>query len=99
MKELKQLSKDKVVITKQAQQEKQQKLVGRIRPYKGHTLFEVNLGNGNVMEAKIEEPVADYLGRKLPKKVIVNKNCIYVSALNVKSLMKKLVKKGIIKDE
>lgn len=115
MKETEIKQKDQVVITKQAQQEKQLKLVGRIRPHKGHTIFEVDLGTGEVKKAEFEDAVAKYNpkteGRSLRahverfdtlasnpviRKIKVNPNCIYVSALNVNSLMKKLIKKGIV---
>lgn len=118
MKEIQQKEKDKVVITKQAEQEKQLKLVGRIRPHKGHTIFEVNLSNGEVRKAEFEDSVARYApkteGRSLrahverfdtiasnpvSRKVKVNPDCIYVSALNLNNLFRKLKKAGIVNDK
>ena len=110
MKEVQPLDQDKVTIVKQAQQLKQT-LVGRIRPHKGHTLFEVNLKTGVVKEAEVRCDVqVKYnnptmkAGRavkcnsktKITNRVDVNPHCIYVSALNVKNLMKKLIKQGIV---
>ena len=45
---LKEISKDKIVLEKQAEQQKETKLIGKIRPKKGHTLFEVNLDTGEI---------------------------------------------------
>lgn len=103
MKEVQPIAKDKIVIVKQAEQEKQNKLVGRLRPAKGHTLYEVNLTTGEVNAAQFEGEtlIIKDLNSNAPenhktKKVMVNKGCVYVSALNVKNLMKKLIKAGYI---
>lgn len=110
MKEVQPLDQDKVTIVKQVQQLKQT-LVGRIRPHKGHTLFEVNLSNGVVKEAEVRcDVIVRYKNptfkegcivkgnseNKITNRVDVNPHCIYVSALNAKNLMKKLIKKGIL---
>jgi hypothetical protein len=97
MKEIQPLSQDKIVIEKQAEQEKQNKLVGRIIPKKGHIIFEVNLKNGDVNEAEFEKLLLLEEIKRPKKKIQVNKDCIYVSALNLKNLKKKLLGAGIIK--
>jgi len=96
MKEIKELHQDKIAIVKQAEQRKENKLVGRLKPCKGHTVYEVNRSTGIVSKAKYEEQIATYRGAKPSKKIMVNKNCIYVPALNLKNLMKKLIKAGVI---
>ena len=105
MNEIKTFDKDKVVNVKQAEQEKQNILVGRLKPCKGHTLYEVNLANGEVNKAKFEGDTlqiatldANPVDSHIKKKVMVNKGCIYVPALNVKNLIKKLIKHGYINE-
>ena len=83
---------DKVVNVRQAEQEKQQ-LINRIKPHKGHKLFEYNIETNEIKESKFEPEEADFLGRKKPKKVIAQKNCLYVSALNATNAIKKLRKR------
>jgi len=94
---LKEISKDKIVLEKQAEQQKETKLIGKIRPKKGHTLFEVNEYTGEIKKAVFESQTISFEQAKSKfltpkKKVLVNKNCIYISALNVKNLIKKLKK-------
>lgn len=94
MNELQQLNKDKVKNERQAEQEKQNVLIGRIRPRRGHTLFEINEKTGEIKEADfISETIeftkverGDYSPRK---RVQVNHNCKYISALNKKNALKK----------
>ncbi|HET8839732.1 MAG TPA: hypothetical protein VFM82_12150 [Flavobacteriaceae bacterium] len=92
MKEVQSIEKDKITITKQVKQEKQ-KHIARIKPHKGHTLFEVNLANGEIRKAKFEPLTAGWTREKQSKKVMVQKDCIYVPALNVKNVIKKLLRK------
>ena len=63
MKEVQPIDQDKIVIVKQAEQEKQLKLVGRGKLKKGHTMYEVNLKTGEVKAAKFEEGIARYRGK------------------------------------
>lgn len=83
---------DKVVITKEVQERKQQKQ-GTIKRHKGHTLFELNLKTKEIKKAVFES--VDYVvGEKNSTrlKVIENKNCIYISALNENNALKKFFK-------
>ena len=91
-------SKDKISIHKQAEQRKEEKLIGRIRPKRGHILFEINLMEKSITKAKFEkqtitlEQAKDK--HKTPgKKIMINPNCVYISALNEKNAFKKLQKK------
>lgn len=77
------------------QQKKELKLLGRIKPKKGHRLFK--LKNGKIEEVKEEdflECVAFLSGRRV-KKLKVEKGCQYVSALNKKNAAKRLRREGI----
>lgn len=73
------------------------KLIKKFKPQKGHTLFEINKATGQVVKAKFEvektislEKAQTPIKSAPSKKVIMNENCIYISALNIKSCFKKL---------
>lgn len=66
--------------------------MGRIKPRPGHTLFEVDLIKGQIRKAKFD--TVDFTGKK--KKIVVKNGCIYVPALNIKNVKKKLKRKGYI---
>ena len=68
---------------------KTEKLLDRITPYKGHTLFEIDCTTGEITEAKYEEINARFDGGGVKKKVLVKDNCLYISCLNKKSALKK----------
>lgn len=87
--------KDKTELIQQKQIEKQQVLIGSILPKRGHTLFECNLYENTVNAAKIENTAnVVFIDGKpvVKKKVIKNKGCVYVSALNKKNAIKKVKK-------
>lgn len=91
MKEIQNLTKDQIVLVKQVEVKKNNKLVGRIKPRRGHTVFEVNLAEGTVEKAKYKNKTY-FLGLVKTNNLViqVNENCIYESALNKKNLLKKL---------
>ncbi len=88
---------DKVVIVEQKEVEKQLKLIGTLKPKRGHTLFEINFKEGTIVEAEIEQQDIHFQKAKngrmsSNKKVIQKENCIYIPALNKKNASKKLLK-------
>lgn len=106
--ELEKVSEDKIEIVKQAEVKETIVLKGQIRPQKNHTLFECSLAEKTVCKAKYESSDKEItfaeaqkkqekliLGR--PKfstkgKVIIQKNHLYISALNFKNVVKILQK-------
>lgn len=75
------------------------KLIGSLKYRPGHTLFIYDREKGVVEEAPVQggSLSLDYkTGRlvKNPKKLTIKKGCIYVSALNKKNAIKKLIKEG-----
>lgn len=93
MKEIQPRDKDKIVLSKQAEQQKEVKLIGRIRPRKGHTLFEVNRFTGEIKKAKFESQTITLEQAKNKnlcpsKKVLINKDCVYISSLNTNNVKK-----------
>lgn len=89
------LNREQTEIVKLASIEKQKKLIGQIQLHRGHTLFEVNIKTGEIKEAVYEEKLVEWRsdGKVIKKKSItIDKNCIYLGALNKKNLIKKLKK-------
>lgn len=98
MKELLQEHKDtKVEIVVEKQQKKEIKLIGRQRKIQGLTLWEFNNKSKELKKAEFKkEDVMINSLRQSPEaltkisKVIVNENCIYFQALNIKNAKRKL---------
>lgn len=86
--------KDKTEIVKQQQAEIQKILDSTIKPNRGHTLFEVNIAEKTIQKAKFDElpnvkwedAVKGLISTQ--KKVTKKDNCIYISALNKKNVLK-----------
>lgn len=92
--------KDKIEIIKQQKVEIQKVLENTIIPNKGHTLFEVNLIENTIEKAVFDDlpnvKWEDALNGQISTKSIITKkdNCIYISALNKKNVIKILNKKN-----
>ena len=82
-------------IVAKKEQKKEDKKVTTIKPHRGHTLFEWNIAESELVEATFEKTDVDYLAvinkhNVARRKVIMKAGCIYVSALNKKNAMRKL---------
>jgi len=64
--------------------EPQRKLVGKVIPSAGHSLFSLNLKTGEITN----------MGR--PKQVDMEKDMVYRTALNKKNFVKRLIREGIM---
>lgn len=87
---------DKTELHAQKEIEKQKKLVGRITPHRGHTLFEINCTTGEITEAEYEVEAIDFKAAAngqmaKTKKVITKENCLYISCLNKTNAKKKFL--------
>lgn len=85
-------------VRKKEQKEKTKlKKVGHIVPHKGHTLYEIHLKTLEWKKAEFEKQ--DYVvgQKKQPRKVIIQKHCTYIMALNEKNFKKKVLKRFGIK--
>lgn len=86
--------KDKIEFVKQQQAEIQKVFDSKIIPHENHTLFEVDLKTGEICLAIFDEQPAikweDALKGQISvkKKVTKKENCIYISALNKKNVIK-----------
>ena len=82
----------------EAQIKKQQelKLIGRMKKVPGHTLFSFNYKTGEIKPADmIRECAMGFDGLPLYKeRIVVEKDCYYEQALNVKNFVKRLKRKS-----
>jgi len=95
MKETQKTYSDKIEIAKLAEVKTEEKFVKSFRPHKGHTMFEINVKTGDVKKAEFERTELSYekaLKNDFSdkKKIVMQPDCIYVSALNIQNAMKKL---------
>ena len=90
MKELELPNQDKLEITAQQKQQKELKLVGQIKPHRGHTVFELNLVTNIITPAEFTQQDVTFGQAQLPnKRIIVKQDCIYLAALNETNARKK----------
>ena len=88
------LEQDKIENIKQQQAEIQKVFDSKIIPHENHTLFEVDLNTKEIFLAVFDEQPAikweDALKGQISsqKKVTKKDNCIYISALNKKNVIK-----------
>lgn len=84
--------KDPVVQVSQKEEEKTEKMVGQLKPHRGHTIFEYNKETGSLIKATFDDVVFDITKEKQQKRITINENCVYISALNLKNAAKKIAK-------
>lgn len=89
--------KEEIVIenVKRADIEKKFELIGQIKPKPNHILFEINLAEKTIQRAEFESIEIDFVKAKdkdysKNKRVLVKKDCFYISALNEKNCRKVL---------
>lgn len=85
MKETETKKQDKIEIVKQSKKDIQRILVGSVKPQKNHTIFEVNLVENTIVKATFDR---DFIFGQKNKSVSKKENCIYISALNKKNVLK-----------
>lgn len=91
--------KAEVVETVNDEKPAELKYVGTLKPKRGHRVYEINISTLEINEATYDEKTDFVLGNgkmknSKRKKLIMNKDCVYVSALNAKNAIKK-INKGI----
>lgn len=97
MKELEQKVTDEVQEVRQTKEERQEKFIGQILPYSGHKVFSLNKVTGELKEAKFTKIAIDFSDAKAGqisghKRIDVEENCVYCSALNKKNAIKRFEK-------
>jgi len=91
-------NKDKLEVSAEIPNKREEKFIGTLKPQKGHTCFELNLITKDITIAELEEVDADFIeaskGNFVKKsKLIVKPNCIYETALNKDNAYKKFIKR------
>jgi len=76
--------------------------LGEIRVQRGHTLYEIETQSGEVREATYIVPSTAYVLHNGMAgsfaKLVVNKGCVYIPALNKANALKKYLKSGVQSD-
>lgn len=95
MKETNQQLPDKIENVKQVSIEKKTVFIGSSKPMPEHTTFEVNYELKTIEKVVFYNPEAikfedakQSIKKAAPKKIIIKKNCVYISALNKKNALK-----------
>lgn len=66
------------------------KRVGQLRPHKGHTLFKYTVATGRLVKVDQENIKKVSTGKSI---VMAEEGCIYITALNLKNAIKKIVER------
>jgi hypothetical protein len=84
--------KEEIQEVKKVDQQKEHQYLGTMKQHRGHTLFSINKKTKEIKKAEFEKQ--DFVvGQPKPnRKVIVDQDCLYINALNMKNLIKKLRK-------
>lgn len=87
-------------LTIKVKQQKEFKLLGTTKSYLGHICFEVNTVTKEIKHAQYSKSDIRWDEatniREKSKRVIINPDCIYRTALNKENLIKKLRKEGFV---
>ena len=73
------------------------KLIGSLKPHKGHTCYEMNLATRTIKPAVFEEVTTTFptpgntVRPMVRKKLIIQPDCIYCTALNTKNALKRFI--------
>ena len=94
MKELEKLNADQTEVRANAQQQKQQKLLGRIKKHNGHKLWKINNETLEITEAETSNKNF-VVGEHNNSKVTIEKGFTYISCLNKKNALNKYIRAEI----
>ena len=80
-----------------AKEQQEFKFINSIKKNPGHILFSFNITTKELKEAAMKKDVSIGLGLEpiYKTKVVTEKNCVYVQALNKRNAFKKLRKMGV----
>lgn len=81
-------------VKKKKEEKVEAKLMGTIRPQNGQKVFEINeeTGDCKVASYKSDTVKISFKGNHAHDKLIINKDCVYIPALNVDNAKKKYLK-------
>jgi hypothetical protein len=90
-------NKDKLEISAEIPNKREEKYIATLHPQKGHSCFEMNLVTKEIKLAEFENVVGSFTdaanGNFIKKsKVLIKPNCIYTTALNLVNADKRFIK-------
>ena len=93
MNELKQRFSENLEVHKQSKKDIQKRLDGNIQPKKNHIVFEINVTEKTIKQAVFDKNITityteAFSVRKENKSITRKKDCIYISAMNKKNVIK-----------
>jgi len=83
--------KESIEISVKKQQQKETEFIDRLIPHNNHKIWEVNTKTKEIDLAKYSNATYQFAGDN-KKEIIVNKDCVYICALNKKNALKKFEK-------
>lgn len=85
--------KDNTELSVQQKQQVEREFIGSIKPKNGHIVFEINVLTLEIVPAKFDElAILKFTSEKLKRTITINKDCVYISALNKENALKKFRK-------
>lgn len=93
MKELEITNKQQIEVSVKQKKQVEHQLIGKIIPFEGHKIWEINNETMEVKEAKFANVTYHLFGEN-KKEIITKQGFTYVSALNKKNALKKY-KQGV----
>jgi len=87
---MKELKVNQTEISVKTIKEIQRRLIGRVEPHANHKLFEVDLITGYICLAEFEKTIS--WQQKTKNTVLIKKDCVYISSMNIKNAIKHLNK-------
>ena len=79
------------------QQQREYKLIGKLRRRPGHTVFSLNVKTGEIKPAPMVcDATLTMSGKTEKRRIDIESDCIYRQALNKKNFIKILVREGIL---
>lgn len=85
--------KDKIEISVQQKQQIEREFIGSLKPKNGHIVFEINVKTGKIIPAVFDDlGIIKFTGEAFKKTITINKDCVYISAMNKTNALKKFRK-------
>jgi len=92
------MEKDKLEISAEIPNKREEKYIATLYPKNGHSCFEMNLVTKQIKLAEFENVSSDFISAAKGNfiknsKILINPNCIYETALNKENAAKKFIKR------
>lgn len=81
--------RNQIEISTKKKQQIEHTLQGQLHPKPNHRIWQINITTEEITEAKFEQTAVLIPGKKTTPRMIINKGCIYIPALNKINALKK----------